>query len=71
MAGIDSEVKRLVIARLDALPPNIGIAVGSAGSFTKQELLERIEGEDEIGKMFIDLDMSYLRALKEGTLFEE
>ena len=68
--GIDSDAKRLVIARLDALPSNIGIAVGSAGNFSKQELLDRIEKEDEIGQMFVDLDISYLRALKDGTLFE-
>lgn len=71
MSGIDSDVKRLVIARLEALPNNVGIAVGSAGNFTKDELLSCIEQENEVGQMFAELDMEYLRALKEGTLFEE
>jgi len=67
---VDADAKRLVMARLDVLPSNVGIAVGSAGNFTKDQLLEHIDDEDEIGQMFIELDLKFLRALKDGALFE-
>lgn len=70
-ATIDADVKKLVLARLDALPSNVGVAVGSKGSFTKDELATHISNGDEIGQMFIELDMQFLKALKEGALFEE
>jgi hypothetical protein len=62
---IDADVKRLVLARLEALPPNIGIAVGSDGSYTRKQLLKSIEDENEIGKKFVDIELEFLRALKE------
>ena len=72
MADATSEhVKELVIARIEALPSNIGIAVGSDGSFNKEQLLEHVEAEDDIGKKYIELDLEFLRAFKEGKLFEQ
>lgn len=69
--GIDVDEKRLALARLEALPPNIGIAVGSEGNFTKAQLLQHIEDEDDIGKKFVNIELEFLRALKEGALFEQ
>ena len=68
---IDTDEKKLALARLEALPPNIGIAVGSEGNFTKAQLLQHIEDEDEIGKQFVNIELEFLRALKEGSLFEQ
>jgi hypothetical protein len=71
ITGIDADEKNLVLARLEALPPNIGIAVGSEGSFTKEQLLKHIKDEDEVGKKFVSIELEFLRALKEGALFEQ
>ena len=67
---IDEDAKRLVIARLGVMPDNMGIAVGSDGNYTREQLLEHVENEDEVGTKFIDLDLEFLRAMKEGSLFE-
>lgn len=61
--------KQLVVARLEALPPNVGISVGSDDSFTRQELLQHVEDEDNIGKKYIESDLEFLRALKRRRSF--
>lgn len=63
------QVKKLVIARLDSLPSNVNISVGSEGSFNKQQLIEQIESDTEIGKKMIEIELEYLRKLKEGILY--
>ncbi len=62
-------IKKLVVARLDALPPNVSISVGSEGHFNKKELIEQIENDTEIGKKMIEIELGYLRMLKEGIFY--
>ncbi|MBI2604009.1 MAG: hypothetical protein HYW56_00520 [Candidatus Harrisonbacteria bacterium] len=69
--NVSNDVKELVIARLDVLPSNRKISVGSEGEFTKTELIEHVKGGDAIGKTIIELELEFLRALKDGTLLEE
>lgn len=68
---ISEELKELVIARIDVLPKNKKISIGSIGEFTKGELIERIKKGDEVGKKIIELELTFLRALKDGILLEE
>ena len=63
------EIKKLVIVRLDALPPNVSISVGSEGHFNKEELIKQIENDTEIGKKMIEIELEYLRKLKEGIFY--
>ena len=67
---VDNEFQKLVLARLRALPDDTNLSIGSRGSFDKQELVSHVEQNDEIGKKMIEIDRLYLRALKEGNLFE-
>lgn len=68
---ISDDLKELVIARLDVLPPDKKISIGSNGEFTKEELIERVREGDEIGQKVAELELTFLKALKEGTLLEE
>ena len=63
------EIKELVIARLEVLPSNVSISIGSDGSFTKQDLIMHVEKDDEIGKKIIEIELKYLQALKEGSFY--
>lgn len=62
----DEEIKKIVIARLETLPPDKKISIGSSGEFTRDEIIERVEKGDEIGKKMIQVEMEFLRALKNG-----
>lgn len=68
---INDDTKELVIARIDLLPPNIKVSIGSEGEFTKFELIERIRKGDAVGQQIVQMEMSFLRALKEGVLLDE
>lgn len=68
---IKREIKDLVIARLEVLPPDKKISIGSAGEFTKEELIKRVEKEDDIGKKIVEIELDYLRAIKEGIFYEQ
>ena len=65
------DIKELVIARLDVLPPGKKVSIGSVGEFDKNELIEHVKKDDEIGQKIIEVELNYLRALKEGTLLNE
>jgi hypothetical protein len=68
--GISEDLKNLVIERLDVLSPHKKIYIGSVGAFTKDELIERVKQGDEVGQKIVDIELSFLRALKEGTLLD-
>lgn len=60
----DKLIRDLVIARLKSLPSGRKIALGSVGEFTKDELVNKIEDGDEVGKKIIEIQLEYLRSLK-------
>ena len=62
------EIKELVIARLRTLSSNKKISIGSEGEFTIDELINRVQNDDEIGKKMVEIQLQYLRSLKEGIL---
>lgn len=68
---ISKDLKELVIARLDVLPKDKKISIGSSGEFTTEELILRVRKGDEIGKKIIKLELEFLKALKDGILLKE
>jgi hypothetical protein len=63
----DEDIRKLVIARLSVLSPDTSISVGSEGSFTRDELVKRVEKGDSIGEKLAEVEMEWLRSFKEGT----
>ncbi len=68
---ISKDLKELVIARLEIIPSDKKISIGSSGEFTKFELIKRVEKEDEVGQKVVELELTFLRALKDGILLKE
>jgi hypothetical protein len=60
---ISEDIINLVIARLETIPSNIELSVGNEGSFSIDELIERVKKQDEIGKKMIEMQLAYLRSL--------
>lgn len=65
----EEDIKQLVIERLSTLPPNKEVSIGGDGSFGRDELIEHVEKGDEIGKKMVEIEMTFLRSLKEGLLY--
>jgi len=53
----------LVIARLKTIPSNVELSVGNEGSFSVEELIEKVKKQDDIGKKMIEMQLAYLRSL--------
>lgn len=67
----DKELKELIIARLEVLPADIRISIGSLGNFTRDELIIHVKKNDKIGKKITEVELQYLRLLKEGIFYEK
>ena len=65
------EIKNLVIARLEVLPSDVSISIGSQGQFTRDELIKHVEKNDKIGKKIIEVELEYLQKLKEGIFYDQ
>lgn len=61
------KIKELVITRIEAnMPSNIRLSVGSYGDLTKEEIIEHVKKDDEIGKQIVKAHMSFLKAVASG-----
>ena len=69
---ISQELKDLVLYRLmsSKLPENIEMAIGdlSGEPMGMDEVIIHVKNEDEIGRLIIEMELNYLKALKEGIV---
>lgn len=63
------QIKELVLARLQIMPPDANISVGSDGEFSRDELIQHVKNNDDIGKKITEIELEYLRLLKKGILY--
>lgn len=69
MTKIPEELKKLVLWRLEMeVPPNFKLSIGNKGTFTKDELKQHIEKEDEVGRIYADTQLKFIKALASGEL---
>jgi len=65
------EIVDLVVARLQNLPSDKEISVGSFGEFSKSDLIDHVKKIDEIGKKMIAVELDFLRLMKEGVFYDQ
>lgn len=63
-------IKKLVIARLEILPSDKKISIGSDGEFSRDELIQSVEKGDEVGDKITEIQLEYLTSLKDGILYD-
>ena len=66
-----NDFQELVYIRLQALPKGYTISIGNHGTVTKEEALQHVKNDDEIGKLIIQINKNYFNALKTGKLYED
>ncbi len=64
----NNEIRKLVLARLSTTSPETMKSIGDEGVFTRDELMEHVKAGDKIGKTVLDIEMEWLRALKNGIV---
>ncbi len=60
----EEEIREIVIARLRTVPDKFKLVIGNRGSFTKEQLIDAVEEESDVGNKFVDIQMHYLKSLK-------
>lgn len=50
--------------RIEAMPKNLKLSIGSSGALNKDQLIEHIEKRDEIGEMIVEAQINFLRTFK-------
>ena len=68
MKKVEEDIKKIILARLLNIPPNHKLSIGSKGDFTIEELKNHVEREDEIGRMYIEMQLLFLRSMKKGLV---
>ncbi len=56
-------VRQLVVARLQAMPPNASFSIGKLGDFTKDELIKEVMNGSRAGEAAIEMELKFLREM--------
>jgi hypothetical protein len=69
---LNSELKEIIIRRIESsrLPSNILMSIGDMNDkpMNLQEVISHVKKEDEVGKKILQMELEYLKALKEGIV---
>jgi hypothetical protein len=68
---INQDIIDLVVARLQNLPSGKDISIGSHGEFSKEQIIEHVKKGDEVGKKMIEVELDFLRLMKEGIYYDK
>lgn len=69
-SSVDEDIRKLVIARVRATPKNVRVSIGS-NDYGKEELIQNVKDDTEVGKEIIEIQMQYLRDLASGAIYAE
>jgi hypothetical protein len=69
---IDQDIINLVIARLQVVPGDAQLSVGGneSSALNVKDLIEEVKNQTEIGKKIIEMQLFYLRSLKDLPIEE-
>ena len=59
----DEEIRNLVKKRLAAMPPDISFSVGDYGDFTRDQLIDEVERNSDIGREMIEMQVNFIRKM--------
>ena len=57
-------IRELVISRLEQMPDNHRLHIGNKGKFNREQLIQEVKNETEIGNKIIAMELHYLKSLK-------
>ena len=68
--GINRNEKEIILARVRAYSDDFELSIGGKGTFSRDEIVENIEKETDVGKEIIETQMEYLRDLVSGNIYK-
>ena len=67
---VTEDIKKLIIFRLNTLPADKKISIGSYGEFDREELIEHVKRNDIVGQKIVKVELEFLKAMSEGKFYE-
>lgn len=67
---VKNDIKKLVLERIKAASDELEISIGTT-SYSKKQILESVEKEDDVGKEIIDIQIEYLRDMAKGAFYQD
>ncbi len=64
------QLKKIVLARLNVMPKDISVTIGSE-NLKREELVEHVQLEDEVGKQMIEIELEFLKDMASGAIYEQ
>lgn len=64
----DDAVRKLVVARLSVLSSDTIISLGFEGSFTRDEMMKKVEARDPVGEKLAEIQLEWLQSMKDGIV---
>ncbi len=62
-------IRQIVIERVKSMSPNVQIGLGSGGDFlNRDEIINEVSSNTPSGKKIVEIQLKYIRALKQGIL---
>lgn len=69
--SISKKEMELVLARLEVISPKFFFSSGGEyDNLSRDQMIQHVKDGDEIGKKFIEAELDFLRALKDGSLMK-
>lgn len=68
---IEEELKQIVIQRLKTSSDELQVVIGGKGNFTREELIESVEAEDEIGQEIMEGEIEFIKAMAQGKIYSQ
>lgn len=66
---LDEDVKKLVIARIEAqMPSNLRLSIGAEGSLDKEKMIEHVKNGDDVGSQIVHAHLNFIKAQASGQL---
>jgi len=62
--------KEIVLARVRAYTEDFELSIGGKGTFSRDEIVENIEKETDVGREIVEMQMDYLRDLISGNIYK-
>ncbi len=57
------EIRKIVMKRLQAIPPNVTFSVGEHGRYTRDELIKEVERGTSVGNAAVEMQLNFIRKM--------
>lgn len=70
MIKIDSDLKKIILAKVESYDDDWVITIGGDGSFDKETITKEIQNETEVGLKMVKIENDFMTDLTNGKFYQ-